>query len=107
MDSQKQGRIGNILIVDDQPHNLGVLSELLTLNHYKVRCALSGAMALKAIKVEPPDLVLLDIFMPEMDGYEVCRLLKQDPEHQSIPVIFLSALGEADDKVKAFNMGCN
>ncbi|MBX2866332.1 MAG: EAL domain-containing protein [Leptolyngbyaceae cyanobacterium MAG.088] len=105
MDSQKQERIGNILIVDDQPHNLGVLSDLLTLNHYKVRCAISGAMALKAIKVDPPDLVLLDIFMPEMDGYEVCRLLKQDAKHQNIPVIFLSALGEADDKVKAFDVG--
>ena len=105
MDSQKQERIGNILIVDDQPHNLGVLSDLLTLNHYKVRCAISGAMALKAIKVDPPDLVLLDIFMPEMDGYEVCRLLKQDVQHQNIPVIFLSALGEADDKVKAFDVG--
>ncbi|MEO1620144.1 MAG: EAL domain-containing protein [Cyanobacteria bacterium J06632_3] len=105
MNGQNQQRAGDILIVDDQPHNLGLLSELLTLNTYKVRCAISGAMALKAIQAEPPDLILLDISMPEMDGYEVCRLLKQDVGHQDIPVIFLSALGETDNKVKAFEVG--
>jgi diguanylate cyclase (GGDEF)-like protein len=95
----------NILLVDDQPHNLNVLSDLLEEQGYEVRQALNGAMALAAAAISPPDLILLDINMPEMDGYTVCQRLKADATTQAIPVIFVSALDEAWDKVKAFSVG--
>lgn len=95
----------NILIVDDTPANLQVLSELLRQNNYKVRPVPSGKLALKAASASPPDLILLDITMPEMNGYEVCQHLKQDPQLKDIPVIFISALNETIDKVKAFQAG--
>ncbi len=95
----------DILIVDDTPANLRLLSQLLTENGYKVRAALSGARALEAARAQVPDLILLDIMMPEMDGYVVCERLKLQPRTRDVPVIFLSALGEADDKVKAFAVG--
>ncbi|MBW4553668.1 MAG: PAS domain S-box protein [Aphanocapsa sp. GSE-SYN-MK-11-07L] len=95
----------DILVVDDQPNNLKVLAALLAEQGYKVRKATSGEMALQAIRISAPDLVLLDIMMPEMDGYEVCIQLKASPDWREIPVIFLSALDEALDKVKAFQVG--
>jgi diguanylate cyclase (GGDEF)-like protein len=95
----------NILLVDDQPHNLNVLSDLLEEQGYEVRQALNGAMALAAAAIAPPDLILLDINMPEMDGYTVCQRLKADATTRGIPVIFVSALDEAWDKVKAFSVG--
>lgn len=97
--------IGNIVIVDDTLPNLRVLSKMLTEHGYLVRGIPNGEMALKAISLEPPDLVLLDIMMPRMDGYQVCRLLKEDERTQGIPVIFMSALDETMDKVKAFSVG--
>ena len=95
----------DILIVDDTPANLRLLSQLLTEQGYQVRAALNGARAIEAALAQVPDLVLLDIMMPEMDGYAVCEHLKEQPRTRDVPVIFLSALGEADDKVKAFAVG--
>lgn len=96
---------GNILIVDDTPNNLRLLSSMLTQQGYEVRSAISGAVALMAVRTVHPDLILLDINMPKMGGYEVCEHLKADPQTQEIPVIFLSALSEAIDKVRAFQVG--
>ena len=96
---------GSIVIVDDNPNNLQVLSSMLQQAGFKVRPALSGEIALRAIAASPPDLILLDIRMPEMDGYETCRRLKADPATQDIPVIFISALTETDDKLAAFGAG--
>jgi diguanylate cyclase (GGDEF)-like protein len=95
----------DILIVDDKPENLHVLSTLLTEQGYCVRGVVSGSMALRAVQSAPPHLVLLDIMMPEMDGYEVCYHLKADPKTASIPIIFISALDEVFDKVQAFQNG--
>ncbi len=95
----------NILIVDDIADNLRVLSKTLREQGYKVRCTKTGTTALKvAIKVVP-DLILLDIKMPDMNGYQVCQQLKAAPPTQDIPVIFLSALDDVLDKVKAFEVG--
>lgn len=96
---------GNILVVDDTPDNLRVLSASLTEQGYQVRCVKNGAMALLTAQKEPPDLILLDIKMPDMDGYEVCEKLKSNQLTHDIPVIFLSALDDIFDKVKAFNVG--
>lgn len=96
---------GNILIVDDMPNNLRFLSSALTGQGYKVRGAIDGRMALTVAKAAAPDLILLDIMMPEMDGYEVCQQLKTDEQTCEIPVIFISALDDTLDKVKAFGVG--
>lgn len=96
---------GDLLIVDDLADNLRVLSNTLSNHGYRVRCVKNGAMALVGAKAIPPDVILLDIRMPEMDGYEVCRRLRDDPETRDIPVIFLSALDETLDKAKAFEVG--
>ena len=94
-----------ILVVDDKPNNLHFFSKILTDKGYKVKRAISGQLALNGAIDEPPDLILLDIIMPQMDGYEVCRRLKSMPETREIPVIFLSALHETIDKIKAFSIG--
>ena len=96
---------GNILIVDDTPDNLRLLSAMLTAQGYEVRKALSGKMALTACQMLLPDVVLLDINMPQMNGYEVCRQLKSDDKTCDVPVIFISALDDVLDKVKAFDVG--
>jgi DNA-binding response OmpR family regulator len=95
-----------ILIVDDIPANVQMVSSLLKTKGYKVRVALGGKLALQAVRDNPPDLILLDINMPEMDGYEVCERLKHDDKSKGIPVIFISSLSETIDKVKAFQFGC-
>jgi putative two-component system response regulator len=95
----------NILIVDDTLANLQVLSEMLKQQGYHVRPAPSGLLALEAAQSDPPDLILLDINMPNMNGYEVCTRLKADGHLSKIPVIFLSALSELSDKMKAFAVG--
>ena len=95
----------NILLVDDRPKNLRLLTDLLEEQGYEVQQAISGAVALQAVSLAPPDLMLLDINMPEMDGYSVCQQLKADPNTRDIPVIFVSALDEPWDKVKAFSSG--
>ncbi len=104
MDNIKSQK-ANILVVDDIPDNLRFLSKTLTEQGYKVRCVQNGARALKAAQLEPPDLVLLDIKMPKMDGYEVCQQLKASQQTQEIPIIFLSALDDVTNKVKAFEVG--
>lgn len=96
---------GNILIVDDLLENLQLLSESLFKLGYIVRSVTSGKSALKTIKVKPPDVILLDIKMPEMNGYEVCKILKADDNLCSIPVIFISALDDVFDKVTSFKLG--
>ncbi|MGL5032937.1 MAG: response regulator, partial [Microcystaceae cyanobacterium] len=96
---------GNILLVDDLPNNLQLLSDLLTKLGYTIRSVTSGRMALKTLKVKQPDLILLDIKMPEMDGYQVCEAIKADEELRNIPIIFISALDDTFDKVKAFECG--
>lgn len=95
----------NILVVDDKPDNLRLLSNILTKEGYKVRKILTGRLAIDAAQLDPPDLILLDIMMPELNGYQVCQSLKQNQQTQEIPIIFLSALDTVADKVKAFTMG--
>lgn len=95
----------NLLIVDDHLDNVRSLALLLSKSGYLVRKATSGEMALETIQIAQPDLVLLDIRMPEMDGCEVCKQLKTNPETSNIPVIFLSASKDADDKLQAFAVG--
>ncbi len=97
--------LGDVLLVDDTPENIGFLSSLLKARGYRTRAVTSGAMALQAAVAEVPDLVLLDVTMPGMDGYEVCRRMKADPALHQVPVIFLSALSDTLDKVKAFSVG--
>jgi len=96
---------GNILIVDDLPENLHFLTEILTKNGYIVRCVTNGSMALRTVRHNPPDALLLDIKMPDMDGYQVGEALKSDENTSEIPIIFLSALDQVFDKVKAFKVG--
>jgi signal transduction histidine kinase len=97
---------GNILIVDDTPDNLRLLSEMLSKQGYSVRSAISGTAAFMAIRTKRPDLILLDINMPNLNGYEVCRQIKSSESTRDIPVLFLSANSEAIDKVRAFQIGC-
>ena len=97
--------IPNILIVDDIPANLKVLGGILKDSGYKIRPVLNGQMALQVAELEQPDLILLDIMMPGMDGYEVCRQLKGNPKLKDIPVIFISALNDTKDVVNAFTLG--
>jgi len=98
-------QLGDILVVDDTTANLQLLAGMLKGRGYKVRPAPSGETALRAARASPPDLILLDITMPGMDGFEVCRQLKLDPRLREIPVLFISALDESEDKVKAFEVG--
>jgi two-component system sensor histidine kinase/response regulator len=95
----------NILVVDDTPANVLLLVKMLKERGYNPRPVPSGKLALEAARVEPPDLILLDIMMPEMNGYEVCQQLKADRLLKDIPVIFISALDGTIDKVKAFHVG--
>ncbi|HCE46044.1 MAG TPA: hypothetical protein DET40_21065 [Lentisphaeria bacterium] len=95
----------DILIVDDTPANLLLLVKMLTDRGCKPRSFLSGELALQAARAEPPDLILLDVNMPEMSGYEVCEQLKADERLKNIPVIFISAMSETIDKIKAFAAG--
>ena len=97
--------LGNILVVDDTAENLRLLSTMLTQSGYAPRCVINGKMALRACNSNPPDLILLDIMMPEMNGYEVCQHLKLEAQTREIPVIFISAKDEVFDKVNAFAVG--
>src|SRR5271165_531131 len=99
------GQPASILLVDDAPANLQVLAGMLKDRGYKARPVPSGKLALLAARRDPPDLILLDINMPEMNGYEVCECLKADDTLMGIPIIFISALTEPLDKVKAFSIG--
>ncbi|MEA5577419.1 PleD family two-component system response regulator [Anabaena sp. UHCC 0451] len=96
---------GQILIVDDNPDNLRLLSKMLESKGFKIKKTVSGEIAIQAARIEPPDLILLDINMPDMNGYEVCRQLKSQKQTQHIPIIFISALDQTADKIMAFEMG--
>ncbi|NEP61470.1 MAG: response regulator [Symploca sp. SIO2G7] len=95
----------DILIVDDTLSNLEVLTTVLTDQGYQVRSATNGKKALQATQVQQPDLILLDIMMPEMNGYQLCEHLKANPQTAEIPIIFISSLYELVDKEKAFDVG--
>ena len=95
----------DILIVDDVLENVRLLASMLDCNGYQTRKATNGKMALTAIEATIPDLILLDIMMPEMSGYEVCERLKANPKTAHIPIIFLSAADEVNDKVRGFEVG--
>ena len=102
-DETKEKR--SVLIVDDQPDNIHALGKLIK-DEYRIMAATSGARALEIAESDnPPDLILLDVMMPEMDGYEVCRRLKQNEQTNSIPVIFVTAMDSAEDEEKGFNLG--
>ena len=94
-----------ILIVDDNPHNLKMVSKLLENKGYQILLASSGPEALKIVSEKQVDIILLDIMMPDMNGFEVCEQLKQNDATKEIPVIFLTAKNETDDIVKGFQMG--
>ncbi|MFC1500424.1 response regulator [Candidatus Zixiibacteriota bacterium] len=94
-----------ILVVDDQPENIDVLSGILK-DEYQVKAAINGTKALEiATSDNPPDLILLDIMMPEIDGYEVCRRLKAEPATERIPIMFVTAMGETEDETKGLELG--
>ena len=95
----------NVLLVDDNPDNLRLLGKILESQNYQVRRTVSGDAALRAAQVQPPDLILLDINMPQMDGYEVCKRLKESAQTSDIPIIFVSALDLVSNKIRAFEVG--
>jgi signal transduction histidine kinase len=105
MSSLSGTAIADILVVDDAPANLQLLFGMLKDRGYRIRPVASGRLALQVAMAQPPDLVLLDVNMPEMNGYEVCRRLKADPALRAVPVIFISALSEPFDKLEAFSAG--
>jgi CheY-like chemotaxis protein len=94
-----------ILLVDDIPDNIRALFHVLTENGYGVTIAADGEDALESVRMTPPDLILLDIMMPGMDGFETCRRLKDNEATRAIPVIFMTALAEPVDKVRGFQLG--
>ncbi len=93
-----------ILVVDDEPNNLQLMMRILGDNH-RLAFATNGVEALEAVQKLNPDIILLDIMMPETDGYEVCRRLKANEKTRSIPVIFVTAKGETDDETKGLDLG--
>jgi PAS domain S-box-containing protein len=95
----------HVLVVDDNPGSLKLLTDILSEKGYHVRPTSSGKLALRSAEAQPPDLILLDIIMPEIDGYEVCHKLKQNDVTKDIPVIFISSLEDATDKVRGFEAG--
>ncbi len=97
--------VAEILIVDDKPANLRLLAQVLTEHGYQVRAMTSGARALESALATPPDLILLDIRMPELDGFAVCAALKAQAQTRDIPIIFISALDSVEDKLAAFRLG--
>ncbi|MEC4818655.1 MAG: response regulator [Scytonema sp. PMC 1069.18] len=96
---------GHILIIDDNPDNLRLLSKILETQGLRVRKTISGRMAIQSARLDPPELILLDINMPEMNGYEVCKKIKSYEKTANIPIIFISALDRINDKIKAFEYG--
>ena len=104
------GRAGHqpvILVADDEPVNLALIRRRLEWEHYRVETAEDGGQAVEAARRVLPDLIILDVMMPVMDGLEACRLLKEDPSTRDIPVIFLSALDDTDTKVRGLGLGAN
>ena len=103
--NQETAPVASVLVVDDGVDNLRLLSDLLGEHGYEVRAVTTGRQALQAVEHDPPDLILLDITMPEMNGYEVCQRLKAKDRSKDVPVIFLTSLTETADKVRAFDAG--
>jgi len=103
--TKQKGSNGKVIIIDDSKFSLFLLKQMLEKAGYEVKPFMSGKLAISAAEENPPDIILLDITMPEMDGYEVCRILKSNYLLKDIPVIFLSSNSEAFDKIKAFEMG--
>lgn len=103
--SEAEFFLADILIVDDNLDNIRFLSNFLSQQQYRVRKAINGQVALTAANAATPDLILLDISMPGMNGYEVCQHLKSNPQSQLVPIIFLSAANDALDKARAFQAG--
>ena len=97
--------LGDILVVDDTPANLRLLAQMLSVRGYKVRPVPSGLLALDAARAAPPDLILLDVSMPDLNGFEVCQRLKANEATRDVPVLFISALDDIDSKVRAFTAG--
>lgn len=95
---------GTLLVVDDTPANVDVLAGILR-EHYQIKVALDGERALQLAAAQPPDLILLDVMMPGMDGYEVCRRLKADPRTAAVPVIFVTAKTEVEDEMQGLELG--
>ncbi len=95
----------SILIADDNPNNLRVLSSMLEEQGYRVRVSQNGEQVMKSVELMKPDLILLDVHMPVLDGYDTCRQLKANDEYKEIPVIFVSAMSEAFNKMMAFDVG--
>ncbi|MBF0496540.1 MAG: response regulator [Deltaproteobacteria bacterium] len=102
---KKNERKSLILIVDDVPMNLQVLGNILSQENYQIAVATNGRQALSLTENVTPDLILLDVVMPEVDGFEVCRILKSDDRTADIPIIFLTAKSESEDIVKGFELG--
>ena len=100
-----QDKEATILVVDDQPANLKTLLSFLKLQHFHVRIATSGERALLALSEHPADIILLDVMMPDMDGFETCRRIKENKESADIPIIFMTSLDSIEDKVIAFQSG--
>lgn len=105
MNCNTEQKLGDILVVDDRLENAALLFKILSENGYEVRQVINGKQAFNAAYYDPPDIILLDIMMPDMDGYEVCQKLKESEKTAQIPIIFLSALDRELDKVKAFEVG--
>ncbi|MCK5366867.1 MAG: response regulator, partial [Gammaproteobacteria bacterium] len=98
---------GRVLVVDDNENNREIVSRLLQREGYEVSTAENGALALEQIKSQPPDLVLLDVMMPVMDGIEACKRMKDDADSRLIPVVIMTALGQVDDRVRAIQAGAD
>jgi CheY-like chemotaxis protein len=94
-----------ILIADDNPENLGVIGRILGGSGFRIRVALDGAQLMQSAYAERPDLFLLDVHMPIMDGYEACRRIKADPELESVPVVFMSGLSDSFNRRMAYDVG--
>lgn len=101
----KAPELNNILVVDDNPTNLHLLTDILKKYDYQVRPVPNGKLALSAAEINPPDLILLDIMMPDLNGYQVCQKLKNNEKTKDIPIIFITAVTEPIDKLKAFSLG--
>ena len=96
-----------ILVVDDEPRNIRVLQILLEAKGYTVVTATHGEEALDHVKAGPPDLILLDIMMPRMNGFEVCQQIRADEDTQFVPIVMVTALTEAHDRIKAIEVGAD
>ena len=94
----------NVLVVDDNSLNLDLLCRILSKANFKSICAIDGKDAINQVSLQHPDLILLDIMMPNLDGFEVCKLIKNNPDTKNIPIIFMTGLADTETKVKAFKL---